>query len=84
MPLKPQLLDLIGLGDPGAPLCYSGTSPATRHPAIRRTPAEQIPAYLQKTTNPKLHIGGGWRLLDGSLNTDLELIPDVMQMDATQ
>jgi predicted SAM-dependent methyltransferase len=40
--------------------------------------------YLQKTTTPKLHIGSGWRPLDGWLNTDLELIPGVMQMDATQ
>lgn len=40
--------------------------------------------YLSKTAVPKLHIGGGWRRLDGWLNTDLDLIPDVMRMDATQ
>ena len=33
---------------------------------------------------PKLHIGGGRRLLDGWLNTDIELIPNVMRMDATE
>src|SRR5215831_15321510 len=40
--------------------------------------------YLGKTAKPKLHIGGGWRLLDGWLNTDIDLIPNVMRMDATE
>jgi predicted SAM-dependent methyltransferase len=40
--------------------------------------------YLQNTTKPKLHIGGGWHRLNGWLNADIELIPGVMRMDATQ
>jgi predicted SAM-dependent methyltransferase len=40
--------------------------------------------YLRKTTRPKLQIGGGWHRLDEWLNTDLEVIPDVMRMDATK
>jgi predicted SAM-dependent methyltransferase len=40
--------------------------------------------YLANAPVPKLHIGGGVRRLDGWLNTDIELLPGVMQMDATQ
>jgi predicted SAM-dependent methyltransferase len=32
----------------------------------------------------KLQIGGGWRLLDGWLNTDIELVPGIFHMDATK
>jgi predicted SAM-dependent methyltransferase len=41
-------------------------------------------AYLSTTHEPKLHIGGGWRLIDGWLNTDIALVPGVMYMDATR
>ena len=41
-------------------------------------------AYLRDCLEPKLHIGGGWHRLDGWLNTDIELIPGVMRMDAAQ
>jgi predicted SAM-dependent methyltransferase len=40
--------------------------------------------YLRRIATPKLHIGGGWRLLEEWLNTDIELIPNVMRMDATR
>ena len=40
--------------------------------------------YLRSAVMPKLHIGGGWRRLDGWLDADLELIPGVMRMDATK
>lgn len=40
--------------------------------------------YLLSSREPKLQIGGGWRLLDGWLNTDIDLVPDVMFMDATR
>jgi predicted SAM-dependent methyltransferase len=40
--------------------------------------------YLATTTVPKLHIGGGPRCLDGWLNTDVALLPGVVQMDAAQ
>lgn len=40
--------------------------------------------YLAHHGFRKLHIGGGWRALPGWLNTDIETIPGVAQMDATQ
>jgi predicted SAM-dependent methyltransferase len=40
--------------------------------------------YFRSTNEPKLHIGGGWRLIDGWLNTDIALVPRVMYMDATR
>ena len=33
--------------------------------------------YLRKASTPKLQIGGGWRLLDGWLNTDIKIIAHV-------
>ena len=41
-------------------------------------------AHLAANPEPKLHIGGGWHRLDGWLNTDIDLIPGVMFMDATK
>lgn len=40
--------------------------------------------YLRANTEPKLHIGGGWHRLPGWLNTDLNLVPGVMIVDATK
>jgi predicted SAM-dependent methyltransferase len=40
--------------------------------------------YLQDRPEPKLHIGGGWRLLDGWLNTDIAIVPGVFHMDAAK
>jgi predicted SAM-dependent methyltransferase len=40
-------------------------------------------AYLSTTAEPKLHIGGGWHLINGWLNSDIALIPGVMCFDAT-
>ena len=40
--------------------------------------------YLAIAKVTKLHIGGGPRRLDGWLNTDVALLPGVVQMDATQ
>src|SRR5439155_9911959 len=40
--------------------------------------------YLLRTDQPKLQIGGGWNRLDGWLNTDRDLVPGVMMMDATE
>jgi predicted SAM-dependent methyltransferase len=40
--------------------------------------------YLRATDEPKLHIGGGWHLIEGWLNTDIALVPGVMHMDATR
>ena len=78
--LKRRLLHLIGLSDREHP--YLIRAHRLRR-EILRSDERLRNDYLRKTTLPKLHIGGGWRLLDGWLNTDLELIPDVMQMDAT-
>ena len=40
--------------------------------------------YLRATGEPKLHIGGGWHVIEGWLNTDIALISGVMHMDATR
>jgi len=40
--------------------------------------------YFGATSEPKLQIGGGWHQLEGWLNTDLELVPGVMTLDATR
>ena len=41
-------------------------------------------AYLAEHAEPKLHIGGGWHRLEGWLNTDIDLVPNVMLMDAME
>ena len=79
--LKQRLLHLLGLGNPEHP--YVIRAHRVRR-NILRSDERLRTDYLHKTATPKLHIGGGWHLLDGWLNTDLELIPGVMQMDATQ
>jgi predicted SAM-dependent methyltransferase len=40
--------------------------------------------YQAAADSPKLQIGGGWRLLDGWLNADIELAPGILHMDATK
>ena len=79
--LKERLLHLLRLSDPAHP-CVIRARQLRR--SILRSDERLWTDYLRKTTTPRLHIGGGWRLLDGWLNADLELIPDVMHMDATQ
>lgn len=79
--LRQSLLHLLGLDDPAHP--YIVRAHRLRR-AVLRSDERLRNAYLHKTTKPKLHIGGGWSRLDGWLNTDIELIPDVMRMDATQ
>jgi predicted SAM-dependent methyltransferase len=39
--------------------------------------------YLKKAEEPRLHIGGGYRILEGWLNTDLVPTPNVSYLDAT-
>lgn len=39
--------------------------------------------YLANSPEPKLHIGGGPRLINGWLNADIALLSGVVQMDAT-
>jgi predicted SAM-dependent methyltransferase len=79
--LRQALLHLLGLGDPAHP--YIVRAHRLRR-AMLRSDERLRNDYLHKTARPKLHIGSGWRRLDGWLNTDIELIPDVMRMDATQ
>ncbi len=79
--LRQGLLHLLGLGDPSHR--YIVRARRLRR-AILRSEERLRNDYLHKAAKPKLHIGGGWHLLDGWLNTDIELIPDVMRMDATQ
>ena len=81
VPLKQHVLNLLGLGEPARP--YVRLAHRWRRD-ILRSDQRLWNDYLNKTTTPKLHIGGGWRRLDGWLNTDLELIPDVVRLDATQ
>lgn len=49
----------------------------------RRRPA-QVAAYLAEATEPKLQIGGGGNPLDGWLNTDLDDLPGMVFLDATE
>jgi predicted SAM-dependent methyltransferase len=79
--LRQHLLNLLGRGDPGHP--YIVRAHRLRR-AILRSDLRLRNDYLHKTTNPKLHIGGGWQLLEGWLNTDIETISGVMWMDATR
>jgi predicted SAM-dependent methyltransferase len=79
--LKQHLLRVIGRGDPGHP--YIVRAHRLRR-AILRSDVRLKNGYLRTTTNPKLHIGGGWQLLEGWLNTDIATIPGVMWMDATR
>src|SRR6266478_6137166 len=78
--LKQRLLHLFGVSDP----THSFVIRAHRlRRNILRSDERLRNDYLHKTTKPKLHIGGGWRRLDGWLNADLQLIPGVMRMNAT-
>jgi predicted SAM-dependent methyltransferase len=79
--LRQKLLDLVGLGNPAH--SYDVRAHRLRR-TILRSDERLRNDYLHNTAKPKLHIGGGWHRLDGWLNTDIELIPDVMRMDATQ
>jgi predicted SAM-dependent methyltransferase len=79
--LKQRLLHLLGLAHPGQ--SYAVRTHQLRR-IILRSDERLLNDYLHKTTIPKLHIGAGWRRFEGWLNTDLELIPEVMRMDATQ
>jgi predicted SAM-dependent methyltransferase len=80
MALRHELLRFLGIG-PGHPYVI-------RLQEWRRTVLQTDgclrDAYLSKEAKPKLQIGGGWHRLEGWLNTDIELIPEVMRMDATR
>ena len=79
--VKHRVLQFLGLTDPTHP--YIIRAHRLRR-SILRLDERLRDEYIRKTSVPKLHIGGGWRRLNGWLNTDLELIPDVMRMDATR
>jgi predicted SAM-dependent methyltransferase len=78
--LKSQFFEALGLG-PGHPWMLAAHR-------LRRTlfriDGNLSKEYLAIAKVPKLHIGGGARCLDGWLNTDVALLPGVVQMDATQ
>jgi len=78
--LKQRLLHFLRLSDPAHP-CVVRAHQLRR--SILRSDERLRNDYLSKTATPKLHIGGSCHRLDGWLNTDVELIPDVMRMDAT-
>jgi hypothetical protein len=78
---KKRLLRLFGLDDPRH--AYVIRAHRLRRRLLRVDERLQT-AYLRKATQPKLQVGGGWHRLEGWLNTDIEMIPSVMQMDATK
>lgn len=51
---------------------------------LSRADSQLLQRYRATTDCHKLQIGGGWRLLDGWLNADIELAPGVFHMDATR
>jgi predicted SAM-dependent methyltransferase len=79
--IKQHLLNLLGHGDPGHP--YIVRAHRLRR-ILLRSDLRLKNDYLRTTTDPKLHIGSGWTLFEGWLNADIDLIPGVMRMDATQ
>jgi predicted SAM-dependent methyltransferase len=79
--LVQRLLRIVGLRDAGHPLVIRAHQ---LRRTVLRTDARIRNEYLQRTSKPKLHIGGGWHRLGCWLNTDLELIPGVMCMDGTK
>ena len=50
---------------------------------LSRANARLLRDYQSTSDCRKLQIGGGWRLLDGWLNADIELAPGIFHMDAT-
>ena len=75
-----RALQAVGVKDPAY------FAPLSKARMLRRRVSGQdtsiVQAYLAQSAEPKLQIGGGWRLLDGWLNSDLALIPGVLHMDA--
>ena len=49
---------------------------------VLRTDRRILRDYLRKESEPKLHLGSGWHRLEGWLNTDLDIVPGVLKMDA--
>ena len=78
--LKRRLLSAIGLRNQGHPLVIHLMRVRR---LFLRTNGRIRDRYLAANGEPKLQIGGGWNRFDGWLNTDLNLIPRVVQMDAT-
>ena len=77
-----RVLRAVGVKDP------ANFHPLSRIRRLRRIITGQNnrirDSYLSSSSTRMLHIGGGWRLLDGWLNADLALVPDVFYMDATK
>src|SRR5215470_3014010 len=78
--LKQRIISLLGVS-PASP--YLVRLHGLRR-MLSRSDERLRNEYLRKALTPKLQIGGGWRLLGGWLNTDIEIIPGVMCMDATR
>jgi predicted SAM-dependent methyltransferase len=51
---------------------------------LTRANARLLRDYRAAGGCQRLQIGGGWRLLDGWLNADIELAPGIFHMDATR
>jgi predicted SAM-dependent methyltransferase len=65
-------------------LDQSPLASAIRRVRHKRSGKRLVAKYFSCSGTRKLQIGSGWRQLDGWLNTDLERVPNVLQMDATQ
>ena len=52
--------------------------------AMMRVDDRIAAGYFQRAGEAKLQIGGSWHQLDGWLNTDIEPLPGVVQMDAAR
>jgi predicted SAM-dependent methyltransferase len=76
------LMQTAGIGDPAESRLLHRARLLRRR--FRGSDVKMLDDYLCATAEPKLHIGGGWHLIDGWLNTDIALIPGVMHMDATR
>ena len=79
--LKRFVLKLAGMGDPGS----ARTRAVVRFKRwLLGSDQALYRRYAASTPVARLHIGGGPRLLEGWLNTDLESSSGVMAMDATR
>ncbi len=79
--LTSKVLGAVGLGNPDIALVRTLQKLKRR---LARTDAQIAQRYFAAHAEPKFHIGGGPRMLDGWLNADLSAPPGVLQMDATQ
>jgi predicted SAM-dependent methyltransferase len=79
--VKQRILNLLGLTNSAGPFILRAQR---LRGTILRSNERMGSDYLRTTRKPKLHIGAGSKLIEGWLNTDVDFIPAIMRMDATQ